>query len=690
MRRTMRSIARVSLVSTVFLLACADAPPPAPVAPAAQVGPVGPTAAATPTAAPAAAPAPVTVAADTPESTPGGATLTAPAGWTVQIDGARVHLTGQEPDLHLYVLDAPAGKSPDDAVAAAWLAVHPDFKHALKLVQPQPGRRGWDEKRDYAYETSPDEKLVLFAEAMRHGDAWTLLLVESGQGAFEKRLAQVALVGDSLRPAGYTMESFAGKTPHALDKDRIQQIVASMEKGRAQAGIPGVAIALLQNGKVVYEGGLGVRELGKPDKIDARTLFMIASNTKAMTTLLLAKLVDQGKLTWDTPVTSVYPDFKLGDADTTKQVLVRHLICACTGVPRQDMEWLFNFGAATPESCMKVLGTMQPTTKFGETFQYSNMMAGAAGFVAGHVLFPKKDLGAAYDEAMKTQVFGPLGMTDTTFDFGAAMKRDHATGHGEDADGKQAITVMDLNRAVIPLRPAGEAWSSVHDVSKYVAMELARGKLPDGKQLVSEQALLERRKPQVRIGEFTTYGMGLEVSTEFGIPVVHHGGSLFGYYSDMFWLPDQGVGGVVLTNAGPGWLLRRALLKRTLEVLFDGRPEADDDLASGVAEDHAAIAKERPRLTIPPDPAVASGLAGRYANAALGDITVRADGTSRIFDFGEWKSPMASRKNDDGSVSMITTAPGMVGFEFVIAQRDGKRALVVRDAQHEYVFAEAQ
>ncbi len=463
-----------------------------------------------------------------------------------------------------------------------------------------------------------------------------------------------------------------------------------MEKGRAQAGIPGVAIALLQNGKVVYEGGLGVRELGKPDKIDARTLFMIASNTKAMTTLLLAKLVDQGKLTWDTPVTSVYPDFKLGDADTTKQVLVRHLICACTGVPRQDLEWLFNFGAATPESCMKVLGTMQPTTKFGETFQYSNMMAGAAGFVAGHVLFPKKDLGAAYDEAMKTQVFGPLGMTDTTFDFGAAMKRDHATGHGEDADGKQAITVMDLNRAVIPLRPAGEAWSSVHDVSKYVAMELARGKLPDGKQLVSEQALLERRKPQVRIGEFTTYGMGLEVDSEYGIPVVHHGGSLFGYYSDMFWLPDQGLGGVVLTNAGPGWLLRRALLKRTLEVLFDGRPEADDDLASGIAEDHAAIAKERPRLTIPPDPAVVAGLAGHYVNAALGDITVRADGTSRTFDFGEWKSPMASRKNDDGSTSMITLAPGMVGFEFVIAQRDGKRALVVRDAQHEYVFAEAQ
>ena len=110
---------------------------------------------------------------------------------------------------------------------------------------------------------------------------------------------------------------------------------------------------------------------------------MIASNTKALTTLLLAKLVDEHRLTWDTPVTQLFPRFRLGDADTTRSVLVKHLICACTGMPRQDLEWLFEYGKMTPESSLALLGTMQPTSKFGELFQYSNLMAAAAGYTAG-------------------------------------------------------------------------------------------------------------------------------------------------------------------------------------------------------------------------------------------------------------------------------------------------------------------
>ncbi len=109
-----------------------------------------------------------------------------------------------------------------------------------------------------------------------------------------------------------------------------------------QLGVPGAGVALVENGKVVYEGGIGVRELGKPTPVDAHTLFMVASNTKGMSTLLLAQLVDQGKLRWDQPVTEVYPQFRLGSAETTRKVLIRHLVCACTGLPRKDFEWIFN------------------------------------------------------------------------------------------------------------------------------------------------------------------------------------------------------------------------------------------------------------------------------------------------------------------------------------------------------------
>src|SRR5205823_5611412 len=207
----------------------------------------------------------------------------------------------------------------------------------------------------------------------------------------------INLIAASLRPKGYSRETFAGKKAHPLDAGRIAQIKALLEKGMEEVGIPGVGLSLIDGGKIVFEGGLGVKELGKPSSIDENTLFIAASNTKGLTTLLLAKLADAGKLDWNQPVTQIYPQFKLGDAETTRQVLVKHLICACTGLPRQDLEWIFEFAQATPESCLKLLGTMQPTSKFGEVFQYSNLMAAAAGFIAGHLYYPDRELGAAYD-----------------------------------------------------------------------------------------------------------------------------------------------------------------------------------------------------------------------------------------------------------------------------------------------------
>ena len=255
-----------------------------------------------------------------------------------------------------------------------------------------------------------------------------------------------------------------------------------------QFDIPGVGLSLIDGGKVVFEGGLGVKALGMPDPVDADTLFPAASNTKAMTTLLLAELVDENKLRWDQPVTEVYPEFRLGDAETTRQVLVKHLVCACTGLPRQDFEWFFNYGTATPASSLASLATMQPTSRFGEAYQYSNVMAGAAGYVAASVVNPGQELGAAYDEAMRSKVFEPLGMTRTTFDFANAMSGNFASPHGDDVDGKTTLARMDNNYSVVPVRPAGGMWTSARDLSKYLQMELALGVLPDGTRLVSRRA----------------------------------------------------------------------------------------------------------------------------------------------------------------------------------------------------------
>ncbi len=344
-----------------------------------------------------------------------------------------------------------------------------------------------------------------------------------------------------------------------------------------------------------------MRELGKPNKVDGDTLFMIASNTKALTTLLLAKLVAEGRMTWDTPVTSLLPSFKLGDAETTKKVLVRQLICACTGLPRQDYEWLFEYEGVTPEKAMATLGTMQPTSKFGELFQYSNPMASAAGYTGGHVLYPDMELGAAYDRAMQTQVFDPLGMKSTTFDYPRALAGDHAAPHAPDIDGKPALAVMELNYSVIPQRPAGAAWSNVTDMLRYVSMELANGALPDGGRYIPKEPLLERRAPQVAIGKDETYGMGLMVDTEFDVPVVHHGGDMVGYHSDMIWLPGQNVGAVILTNADPGWTPAQPVSPQAARGPLRRTSEADAEVAASAKTFFAQLAAERKLLTVPAD-----------------------------------------------------------------------------------------
>jgi CubicO group peptidase (beta-lactamase class C family) len=627
------------------------------------------------------------LAGDTPRTTPGGATFTAPAGWSIRTGPTLIVLEAPEEDSRIALFEM---RTPDAAaaVAAAWEAYRPGVTRPVKLVTPNPGRDGWDEQRNFEYETSPNERAAVGAIALRSGDSWTVGIFDATEPTFEKRGAQIALIIDSLRPKGYQRESFAGRKANPLDAPRIGELTAFFEGAMKKLGVPGASLALIDQGRVVFEGGFGVRELGKPAKVDANTLFMAASNTKGMTTMLLALLAGEGKLRWDQPVTQLYPGFKLGDADTTRQVLVKHLVCACTGLPRQDLEWLLEFKNATPASSLALLGTMQPTSRFGEVFQYSNLMAAAAGYIGAHLDDPSRELGAAYDRAMERRIFAPLGMNSTTFDMRRALRGNHASPHGDDVDGKPGVVDIAFNYSIVPHRPAGGVWTSAHDLIRYVQLELARGELPSGKRLVAEESLVMRWQGQIALGEDGSYGMGLAVDRSRGVPVVSHGGSMAGFKSNLIFFPDHGIGAVMLTNADTGGMLLRAFGRRLLEVVFDGKLEAAADLDSAARNYRASLAKERERLAVPASAEEAGKLAARYTSSALGEIAVRRQATATIFDFGEWKSTVASRKNDDGTVSFITIDPGVGGFAFVAGERDGRRVLIIRDGQHEYLFTE--
>lgn len=628
------------------------------------------------------------------DTTSAGHTYSPPEAFTASARGNLVKFTAPEGDASVTVVDLAAAKDAADAVAQAWALAQPDFKRTLRIATPRPSRNGWVDQQVFDYETSPNEQLALQAIARRSstgdGKAWVVLLLQASEATLEKRGAPIGKFFSSLRPQGYERETFAGKAAKPLTPERIEQLKAFIAQGMKQLDVPGVGLSFIDGGKVVWAGGLGVRELGKPAPVDGDTLFMAASNTKAMTTALLARAVDAGKLRWDQPAAEAYPAFKLADPDVTRTVQVKHLVCACTGMPRQDLEWLFGNGAAPAKTTFDQLGVMKPTSKFGEVFQYSNLMVGAGGYIAAAALKPGKEVGAAYDQAMQELLFGPLGMKNTTFDYGRALRGNRAWPHGDAFDGSTQRASMDVNRTIIPARPAGAVWTSPNDFSRWVLMELNKGKTPEGKPLIGEANWAERYKPQVMVGEDVYYGMGLIVDKQYGITVASHGGDMLGFHSNMIWLPEYNAGVTILTNSDAGVLLRGPLQRKLLEVLFDGRPEADERLKVAVANRKAEADKMRQLLTLPVPSDAMKVLAARYDSPELGSLRIERQGGKLRFHFAHWHSEVALRKNEDGTQSYMTIDPGIGGIELVRDDKAAKPTLILRDAQHEYRFIAAR
>ena len=642
-----------------------------------------------PVAASAAEPPAATASAEQSVTTPGGkATFLLPAGWGKTVQGNAVIVTPPEADGSRSAFVDTTAATPDEAVAEAWkvLGLTPKFLLATDAAP----RDGWDQRRFYDYDIPANAKRVINAGAFRKGTSWTVMVADVDQAIAEKRSSQYGKIGQRFQPAGYTRETFAGRTARKLDAARLQQISDFIEQMRKEFDVPGVAVGIIQDGKVLMSQGFGVRELGKPDQVDGDTRFMIASNTKALTTLMLAKLVDAGKLDWNARAKDVYPAFKLGDAATTDKVLVKHLICACTGLPRQDMEWLFEGEKQTPQTVMTTLGTMQPTSGFGELFQYSNPMAAAAGYIGGQVANPGGELGASYDKAMQALVFDPLDMRNTTFDYAKAQTGNFAAPHGYDIDHKVVVMDMGLNDTIVSSRPAGAAWGTVNDLLKYVQMEIDRGLLPDGKRYIGEAALLQRREPQIALGVDRNYAMALMVDKSDGTTVVDHGGDMGGFHSNMMWWPDQNVGAVILTNADEGVMLRGPLKRRLMELMFDGEAQAQATAAANAKANREGFDAFRKLLQIPGDAQALAGLAPRYRDKALGDIVVTHQGGKARIDVGAFSSEVVTQPQPDGSMAFVTIDPVAAGFQLIRADKDGVRKLVVRDGQHEYVFDEVK
>lgn len=184
--------------------------------------------------------------------------------------------------------------------------------------------------------------------------------------------------------------------------------------------------------------------------------------------------------------------------------------------------------------------------------------------------------------------------------------------------------------------------------------------------------------------------MALMVDNSDGVRVIDHGGDLGGFHSNMMWWPDQKVGAVILTNADEGVYLRGPLKRRLMELMFDGKKEAEAAAAATAKANRESFDASVKLLQLPADARALAGLAPRYRNAALGDLVVRRKDDKAWIDVGAFSSEVATMPQPDGSLAFVMIDPVASGFQLTRADKDDVRKLVVRDGQHEYVFDEVK
>lgn len=635
-------------------------------------------------------PAVLTLTSNTEFVLPSGARITGPGGgWSARQDANGVSLSSPEGIIRVDVVDVDGHyETGDAAIEAAWKIAGFGRPFPVEARTEPPPDRGWDSAVALEYLEPPNDKVAQSAVARRKGTRWTVLLSYGPVAELAMRDSQARIPRESLAAPGYQAESFAGRKPADLDANRLKKVLAFVRESQELLKIPGVGLSIWQHGKPVFEGGLGVRDIKTGAKVDADTRFMIASNTKALSTLLLAKQVDAGSIRWTDKVVRAWPEFRLGDEATTQAIEIRHLVCACTGMPRRDFEYVFRPSSLnTPAEVVAQTAQLVPTSGFGALFQYNNELGAMSGYLAGRLYFPDLELGAAYDRAMQQQLFDPLGMSRTTFDYAKGQQGNSARPYGTNLAGT-VVQVDDVfNRNNAGYRPTGGAWSTPRDVMRYLQMELRKGQLPSGERLIGEAALLQRRVPNVPLNAHAQYAMSLVVADVGGIEVIDHGGSVSGFLSNMIFVPSLDLAIVVLTNSDNGRPLIYAMARAVLEVIYDARPEAVERVRKGAQEIEAFRRSVRDNsLQRVPD-AVVSTLARRYRNEELGEINLFRKAGQLWLSTEDWTTELRSRANDDGTTSLVFAAPWVLGqVELVTGSEADTRTLVFHDAQRDYTF----
>lgn len=416
--------------------------------------------------------------------------------------------------------------------------------------------------------------------------------------------------------------------------------------------VPGAAVAIVKDGKVIFAQGFGYRDLDKRLKVTPDTLFNIGSTAKAFTAMSVGQLVDEGRLSWDTPVRHHLPTFRLVDSFATERMTPRDLLTHRSGLPAHDVAWLSAEGHPTRQELMQRLQYLEPSQEFRTTFQYSNL----SYLVASELV--AKVSGKSWDRWVQTRIFDPLGMSRSNLsEAQTRQSADFALPYAHDDDARPLSPDVKVYGRVVPLffqsyencGGCASIYSNIVDMARWLLLHLEGGQY-GGARIISPAALREMHSPQMLVTggaqspqllmprgyeemPFEGYGFGWFISSYRGHSLLWHTGGAMGLSAMVSIMPKERLGIVVLTNMHRT-PLRRVVVFNSYDRLLGlepapwGRRFKDEEAKVRAAAQSRSELQRKERLARDSArPARPLGdYTGSYFNPGYGTLTVGADG----------------------------------------------------------------
>ncbi len=408
---------------------------------------------------------------------------------------------------------------------------------------------------------------------------------------------------------------------------------------------PGLAVVVVQDDRIVYLRGFGVRELGKSDVVTPDTIFPLASCTKTFTSLALGMLADDGKLTWDDAPRKHLPWFQLADPLIDRSVTLRDLLSHRTGVASHDALWY-----RTPWSIRERIektAKIRPTLAFRQDFQYQTVLFSAAG-EAGAAAAQKP-----WRTVIEERIFDPLDMKASRCTGPPVSESNVAKPHRRGVDGKiEPIKPYDLSQP----DPAGSIHSTARDLAKFLRFQLSDG-TSNGKRLISVQNLTEPHSPQICLRMegavktlnpetlFLNYGLGWIVQDYRGKLIVMHGGTIDGFRAHFTLVPRERLGIALLNNLDRN-LLNLALSHHLVDHFLDLPAKAWPSYFFKIQQEEYRLAREQAELAqkarkaAPPPLRPFEQYVGLYADDVYGPCEIHVKKGRLVFTWAKLETTL--------------------------------------------------